>query len=210
MKLAELTVKDFMDELASSSPAPGGGSIAALEAGYGVSLLAMVCNLTLGRKKYADYQDLATETEKKAQELKEGLLILVDEDTEAYNTVSAAYKLPKETDEEKVFRKNRIQQGLIDCCQPPLKVINLAVQGLSLVDETWTCLNQSCMSDLYVAVSSLKTGLNGAYANVLINLAGVEDEEYVAETKDQLKNIVEYSNNLVDRLLEQMIAKIGE
>ena len=209
MKLAEFTVKDFMDELASSSPAPGGGSIAALESGYGVSLLAMVCNLTLGRKKYADYQELAQETEKKAQLLKEGLLILVDEDTESYNTVSAAYKLPKETDEEKAYRKLKIQQGLVGSCQPPLKVINLSAQGLRLIDDTWNNLNQSCLSDLYVGVASLKTGLNGAYANVLINLSGIEDEQYVTETREQLKTIMDYSNALADRLLEDLMAKLG-
>ena len=209
MKLAELTVKDFMDELASSSPAPGGGSIAALESGYGVSLLAMVANLTLGRKKYADYQTLAEETEKKAQLLKESLLTLVDEDTEAYNTVAAAYKLPKETEEEKAYRKEQIQQGLKGSCQPPLKVIELSVQGLNLIDETYRNLNQSCLSDVYVGVSSLKTGLNGAYANVLINISGIEDEQYVRETREQTQAIVEHNNALANRLMEELMQKLG-
>ena len=209
MELVELKVREFMDELASSSPAPGGGSVAAVEAAYGASLLAMVCNLTLGRKKYADYQELAAETEKKAQNLKEILLLLVDEDTAAYNLVSAAYKLPKETDEEKAYRKSRIQAGLVESCQPPLKVINVAVQGLELIQSTWKCLNQSCMSDLYVAAYSLKTGINGAYANVLINLSGIEDEGYVTETKEKVKKIVEDSNSLADGLLEELFARLG-
>ena len=208
MKLVEMSIKDFMDELASSSPAPGGGSVAAIEAGYGASLLAMVCNLTLGRKKYADSQELAEETEKKAQELKEALLVLVDEDTEAYNLVSAAYKLPKETEEEKAYRKNRIQLGLVESCQPPLKVIRLAAQCLDLLDSVWSKLNQSCMSDLYVGASSLKSGLNGAYANVLINLSGIEDEEYVTETKSSLKKIVDDNNALADRLIEELFARL--
>ena len=209
MELVELTVREFMDELASSSPAPGGGSVAAVEAAYGASLLAMVCNLTLGRKKYADYQELAAETEKKAQNLKEILLLLVDEDTAAYNLVSAAYKLPKETDEEKVYRKTRIQAGLKESCQPPLKVMNLSMQCLDLLKATWGYLNQSCMSDLYVAVASLKTGLNGAYANVLINLSGIEDQRYVTETKEKIGKEAEEYNSLADSLMEELFARLG-
>ena len=154
MELVELKVREFMDELASSSPAPGGGSVAAVEAGYGASLLAMVCNLTLGRRKYADYQKLAEETEKQAQEMKEDLLRLVDEDTAAYNLVAAAYKLPKESEEEKQYRHDQIQAGLRESCQPPLKVIMLAQQCLTLLNEVWSNLNKSCASDLYVAALS--------------------------------------------------------
>ena len=209
MELVELKVREFMDELASSSPAPGGGSVAAVEAAYGASLLAMVCNLTLGRKKYADYQELAAQTEQKAQNLKDILLVLVDEDTAAYNLVSAAYKLPKETEADKAYRKSHIQAGLVESCQPPLKVINLSAQCLELLNSVWKCLNQSCMSDLYVAAYSLKTGLNGAYANVLINLSGIEDENYVTETRTRLKKSVEESNSLADSLLEELFARLG-
>ncbi|MBR0026085.1 MAG: cyclodeaminase/cyclohydrolase family protein, partial [Clostridia bacterium] len=109
MKLAELRVDEFASILASDAPAPGGGSAAALEGALGAALTAMVCSLTVGKKKYADYQELAEATQKKAGELKDRFIDVMDRDTEAFNIVSAAFGMPKETDEEKAARSAAIQ-----------------------------------------------------------------------------------------------------
>ena len=114
-KLAELTVTEFADLLASDAPAPGGGSAAALEGAIGAALTAMVCGLTKGKKKFAEFNDLAVEGEVKALALKDRFIDVMDRDTEAFNVVSAAFGMPKATDEEKAARSAAIQKGLEGC-----------------------------------------------------------------------------------------------
>ena len=109
MKLAEMTVTQFADTLASDAPAPGGGSAAALMGALGAGLTAMVGCLTQGRKKYAEYADFAARAESRGNELKAKLLDVMERDTEAFNLVSAAFALPRETDEEKAKRSASIQ-----------------------------------------------------------------------------------------------------
>ena len=115
MKLADLTVNGFVEELASDSPASGGGSAAALEGALGAALTAMVCTLTtVGKSKetYADYQEFVIETRAKASDLQARFVDVMDRDTEAFNVVSAAFGMPKATDEEKAARSAAIQKGL--------------------------------------------------------------------------------------------------
>ena len=120
MKLADMTVTGFADTVASDAPAPGGGSCAALYGSIGAALTAMVGGLTQGRKKYAEYAEHAAEVEKKGNELKTRLLDVMDRDTEAFNVVSAAFGMPKATDEEKAARSAAIQEGLKGCTKTPM------------------------------------------------------------------------------------------
>lgn len=107
MKLVEMKVNEFVDLMASDEPAPGGGSAAALEGALGAALTAMVCALTVGKKKYADVQELAIESQKKGNELKAQFVDVIDRDTEAFNAVSAVFAMPKDTDEEKAARQGQ-------------------------------------------------------------------------------------------------------
>ena len=121
MKLADLKVTEFVDLLASDAPAPGGGSAAALEGALGAALTAMVCELTTigkSKEKYAEYQEFVIASQKKATELKVRFVDVMDRDTEAFNVVSAAFGMPKATDEEKAARSAAIQKGLR--AAPPL------------------------------------------------------------------------------------------
>ena len=131
MKLADMTVTGFADTVASDAPAPGGGSCAALYGSIGAALTAMVGGLTQGRKKYAEYAEHAAEVEKKGNELKTRLLDVMDRDTEAFNVVSAAFGMPKATDEEKAARSAAIQEGLKGCTKTPMEM-------MELIDETLT------------------------------------------------------------------------
>ena len=112
MKLAEMQVTEFVNLMASDAPAPGGGSAAALEGALGAALTAMVCALTVGKKKYADVQELAVESQKKAEDLKARFVDVMDRDTEAFNAVSAVFAMPKDTDEQKAARKATMQEAL--------------------------------------------------------------------------------------------------
>ncbi len=123
MKLAELTVTGFADIVSSDAPAPGGGSCAALYGAIGAALTAMVGGLTQGRKKYAEYAEHAAEVEAKGNELKARLLDVIDRDTDAFNVVSAAFGMPKDTDEQKATRSAAIQNGLKGCTKTPMEMM---------------------------------------------------------------------------------------
>ena len=132
MKLADMQVTQFCDVLASDAPAPGGGSTAALEGALGAALTAMVCGLTTvgkSKEKYAEYQEFVLASQKKALDLKARFVDVMDRDTEAFNVVSAAFGMPKATDEEKAARSAAIQKGLEGCTRTPFEMMELAAGG---------------------------------------------------------------------------------
>lgn len=138
MKLADMQVTQFCDVLASDAPAPGGGSTAALEGALGAALTAMVCGLTTvgkSREKYAEYQEFVLASQKKALDLKARFMDVMDRDTEAFNVVSAAFGMPKATDEEKAARSAAIQKGLEGCTRTPFEMMELAAETLELTAE---------------------------------------------------------------------------
>ena len=148
MKLAELKTAEFVDLLASDAPAPGGGSAAALEGALGAALTAMVCGRTVGKKKYAEFQELAESAQAKATDLKARFVDVMDRDTEAFNVVSAAFGMPKETDEEKAARSAAIQKGLEGCTKTPFEMMELAAETLELTASILGKSNDSAASDL--------------------------------------------------------------
>ena len=164
MKLADMTVTGFADTVASDAPAPGGGSCAALYGSIGAALTAMVGGLTQGRKKYAEYAEHAAEVEKKGNELKTRLLDVMDRDTEAFNVVSAAFGMPKATDEEKAARSAAIQEGLKGCTKTPMEMMELIDETLTLAQSLLGRFNDTSASDLGVAFLSLKAGIQGRMA----------------------------------------------
>ena len=186
MKLAEMTVTQFADTLASDAPAPGGGSAAALMGALGAGLTAMVGCLTQGRKKYAEYADFAARAENRGNELKAKLLDVMERDTAAFNQVSAAFALPRETDEEKAKRSAAIQEGLKACTETPLACMALGCEAVVLAhDFLERGFNTSSASDLGVAFLSLSAAIRGAWLNVLINLGSIKDETFKAERRER-------------------------
>ena len=182
MKLADMTVTQFVDTVASDAPAPGGGSAAALEGSIGAALTAMVACLTQGRKKYADFAEYAAEVEKKGNDLKARLLDVMDRDTEAFNLVSDAFSMPKETDEQKASRSAAIQNGLKACTKTPMEMMELCGETVALAASLLEHgFNDTSASDLGVAFLSLKAAIQGAWLNVLINVGSIKDEAFAAE-----------------------------
>lgn len=179
MKLVDDTVTGFTNLMASSEPAPGGGSAAALEGALGAALTAMVCALTQGKKKYAAFEDLAKETEQKANVLKERYLDVLDRDTDAFHKVSAVFAMPKNTDDEKAVRSEAMQKALKGCTETPFEIMELACETLDLVTGILDCSNVSAKSDLGCAALNLKSAAQCAWLNVLINLGGIKDSEFV-------------------------------
>ena len=205
MKLAELKTAEFVDLLASDAPAPGGGSAAALEGALGAALTAMVCGLTVGKKKYAEFQELAEEAQKKATDLKARFVDVMDRDTEAFNVVSAAFGMPKETDEEKAARSAAIQKGLEGCTKTPFEMMELAVETLELTASILGKSNDSAASDLGVSALSLRSAIQGAWLNVLINIGSLKNKELAEDYRAKGEALLAKALPLADQIYDTVV-----
>ena len=181
--LSEMKINDYIDLLASDAPAPGGGSASALCGAQGAGLCAMVAALTLGKKKYEEHQELCRDVYEQARMLSERMCALIDEDTEAFNRVSAAFKLPKDTDEDKAARKTAIAEATLGATMVPLDTLHRAHDGLELAKMLIGKSNTNCASDIGVAALNLVSCARGAWLNILINLGGIADAEKAQEIR---------------------------
>ena len=205
MKLAEMQVTEFVNLMASDAPAPGGGSAAALEGALGAALTAMVCALTVGKKKYADGQELAVESQKKAEDLKARFVDVMDRDTEAFNAVSAVFAMPKDTDEQKAARKAAMQEALKGCTKTPFEMMQLACETLELTRSLVGRLNASAASDLGCSALALRAAIQGAWLNVLINISGIADEAFAAEYRKNGEALLAKALPLADEIYEEIL-----
>ncbi len=187
--LKELTVEQLVREVASGSPAPGGGSVAALAGAQGAGLLSMYCNLSQNREKLGDVVDLLQKIGEEARYLKVKLLEAIDEDTIAFNQVMDAYRLPKLSEEEKVKRKKAIQKAALNAAEVPLLTARGALKILDLVNDAAGKGNPSAITDLGVANLQALSGLIGACYNVQINLGMIIDEVKIVELKKEIMAI---------------------
>ncbi len=195
--LATMSLKGFLQELGSNSPAPGGGSVAALSGSLGAALLEMVCNLTVGKKKYEGVWDEMKRTAKDVSTLRVRLLELVDEDTNAFNDVMKAFKLPKETDEEKAARSKAIQSGYMKAIDTPLETANVCLKVLESAASIAEKGNKNSISDAGVGSDMAASGLEGALINIKINLGSIKDQDFVQEMK---KKIIDMSERKLELL----------
>ena len=180
MELSELTVQAYTELLGSDAPAPGGGSASALAGAQGAALTAMVCALTLGRTKYAEYQALAEESLLLANRDRESFLELMQLDTEAFNRFRESMALPRGMEEEKAYRKQAMETAALGCTQVPVSMMRLAVSTLKLTRSLVGKSNRNAVSDLGVAALSLRAALEGAWLNVRINLPCLPSEDAAA------------------------------
>lgn len=205
MKLVEMDVIKFLNEVDSNSPAPGGGSVAALASSLGVSLGRMVAHLSFGKKKYeANSDETKAAFVKNFDELlkiKDELNVLIDKDSEAYNTVMAAFKLPKETDEEKAIRNAEIQKCTKFAIQTPYDIVVLSGKAISLLGTILEYGNQNAITDIGVGTMLLMTGLEGGILNVKVNLSSIEDQEYVQKISKEIAEIKATAAKEVERIM---------
>lgn len=208
MKLIDLTIKEFIDEIDSKSPAPGGGSVAALSSTLGVSLARMVGHLTVGKKKYLTYspeiQMEFLDVHKELILVKDILATYIDQDTEAFNLIMKAYQMPKTTQEEKEKRSEKIQEGTQQAILVPLRVASLSIAAMHQFPFLIKYGNKQTISDLGVAVMSLAVGVEGACMNVLINLSSLDDKIAVKQYKNQVHEMLESVHELRDELLDSI------
>lgn len=176
--LTELTVKDFLNKVAGSDPVPGGGSIAALNGAIASALAAMVANLTIGKKNYADCEELMKQIAERAAGLKEEFVADVDRDSEAYDRVFACFKMPKATDEEKAARSAAIQEATKFAAQVPMEVARRAYGLMDTIAQVARKGNQNAVTDACVAMMAARSAVLAALMNVRINLGSLKDKEF--------------------------------
>jgi len=186
-RLTDLKLADFLDRLASDSPTPGGGSASALAGALACALVEMVARLTLGRERYAAAETQMTETLSRAGAVRRELADLIDQDARAFEAVMAAYRLPRGTEDEKNSRRAAIEEATKQAAQVPLRVTELACEVLSLARTAAEHGNPNAVTDAGVAGHLALTAAEGAALNVRINLAGLKDDSYRAETERRVE-----------------------
>ncbi|MFH1197347.1 MAG: glutamate formimidoyltransferase [bacterium] len=206
--LVEMKVTDFIDEVSRESPAPGGGSIAALAGALGAALASMVSNLTLNKYTGGESEKILSETADECQEIKAALVKAIDDDTNAFNAFMDAKRLPVKSTEEKQIRHDAMQDGLKQAVNVPLNTARLSLQAIKLAKTAAIYGNPNSVTDAGVGALIAYTGVKGGIYNVLINLKDIEDKNFIAE----MKNICEDFNNeakqelsSVEKIVEEKI-----
>ncbi len=185
--LVEMKVSDFTDEVSRESPAPGGGSIAALSGSLGAALVSMVTNLTAYKKGTEELDEQLNSIAEKSQKIKDELIKAVDDDTNAFNEYMDARRLPKKTEEEKIAREKAMLEGLKKAVRVPLRTAELSLEALKLSAEAVNIINPNSITDVGVAAQVAFAGVIGGIYNVLINLKDISDDEFNNEMRERCR-----------------------
>lgn len=207
--LIDKKVSNFLNELASNSPTPGGGSVAALAGALGAALISMVGNLTVGKKKYEDVEEEIKRILSSSEKLRYELSQLIEEDVKVFNNFMSTYKMPKETEDEKKIRAEKIQESLIEAAKVPLKVAHKCLDILSLSKEVAEKGNINVVSDAGVAALLAEAALESAILNVKINLKMIKDEKTKEEFSSSIQELLLKEKRQKEKVLEIVEKKIG-
>lgn len=208
-KLACMTLDGFADETASESPAPGGGSVAAYTGALGASLATMVANLSSHKRGWDERWEEFSGWAEKGQFIKDALLILVDEDTAAFNKLMLAFGMPKTTDAEKTDRTKAIQDATRNAMQVPFRVMELSYKSMEVVKAMAEKGNPNSASDAGVAALCARTAVMGAFLNVKINASGLADKIFAGKLIEKGEDMVHKCNKLEKEILMTVEAKIS-
>lgn len=207
MPFKEFSISNFLEELSSNSPAPGGGTASALMGAIGIALLCMVCNLTIGKEKFKEKEPEAKEILDKAKILLEDFEDLMDEDTEAFKKVAEALKLPKNTREDKEKRSEALQKALKEAAEVPFKIMKKVKEASTLLQNALSNTNPSAVTDLGVSALALKCALLGAWLNVKINMNSIKDDRFNISLQKEMDKLLDSEIDL-DNVYEHIKIKL--
>jgi formiminotetrahydrofolate cyclodeaminase len=210
MKLIEKNSIEFIDVLASKAPVPGGGGAAALVGAVGMALGSMVCNLTIGKKKYAQYEDDVKEILFQAEKIQKDLLDMIDKDAEGFLPLSRAYGLPSNTDEEKKIKEETMENALKLACEVPIKIVRTCYDSIKLHEALVDKGSKLAISDVGVGVQCLRAALLSGELNVIININSIKDEEYVHKVKTEISNLVNEGVKIADEVYCEVEKILGK
>ena len=203
------TIAAFLDGLASSSPTPGGGGAAAISGAMGAALVSMVCNLTIGKKKYVEVEAELKGVLEKSEALRAELTGMIADDVRAFDAVMGAYGLPKATDEEKAARAARIQEALREATDVPLACCRVCREVIDLAEIAAEKGNLNVISDAGVAMLSAYAGLRSAALNVYVNAKGLDDRAFAEERLKELESLLAEADAINERVYAVVKAKVN-
>ncbi len=202
------TLQEYFNELSSNTPTPGGGNVAALCSALSSSLGIMVCNLTIGKKKYAEVEHQMISLKEKLESMQKQFIELGQQDNASFDKVTDAFKLPKETEQEKDARSKAIEETTIGATTAPMEVIQTSKALLSILETIIDKGNKNSISDAGVAVALVGTAAKGAYLNVLINCSSLSNQTIANELKKTADILVEEVIHTSDRIFEQVVKAV--
>ncbi|NTU84042.1 MAG: cyclodeaminase/cyclohydrolase family protein [Chloroflexales bacterium] len=200
----------FLDALASSAPTPGGGSVAALSGAMAAGLVGMVCALTAGKKQYADIDEEVRAIQARAEALRRELQELAEQDIEVFGRLSAAYKLPRTTEADAATRQSAIQQVTRQAAIVPLRAAQAAAAILPLCTALAPRVGRLIVSDIGVAAMLARASVQSAILNIEINLAGLEEQIFVRETRAQITDMIIGLSEETEGIVEIVRGRINQ
>ena len=206
--MLEKKTTEFLEELSSSAPVPGGGGASAAAGAYAAALGLMVGNLTTGKKKYADVEEEICESMKKLEQLRDKLTRLVDEDAKAFEPLSKAYGMPKETEEQKKLKEQVMETALREACRVPLEIMEVSIEVMELLQVLEEKGSRLAVSDAGVGILFAKTSLEGASLNVFINTRLMKDRQYAEELKQRADAWIARGRTLEQQVYHGVLEKI--
>lgn len=207
--LAKLSLEEFAARLAAPAPTPGGGSAAALAGALSAALLAMVCDLTVGKKRYREHEEALRAIRERAEGLRKDLLVLVDRDAQAYDAVMAALRLPAGSEAEKGARAAALSRANIFATETPMATADACAALIGLAVEVAHRGNANAVSDAGTAALLAYAGLRSGVMNVRINLKGIGDEERVARIRDRVRRLEVEAERRREEALAAVAIRIG-
>ncbi|MBC2579668.1 cyclodeaminase/cyclohydrolase family protein [Clostridium sp. DJ247] len=210
MKLADKSCTEFIEELGSKAAVPGGGGAAALTGAIGMALGSMVCNLTIGKKKFAEYEEKVKGILNRAGQLQSELLKMIDADAECFLPLSKAYGMKAETEEEKLLKEETLEQCLKQACEVPISIVKLAYESIKLHEALVDNCSKLAISDVGVGVQCLRAAILGAQLNVIININSIKDKSYIDKVKTETEPLVEDGIKVVDTVYEKVIKALSK
>ena len=204
--MKEWTIEQFVSELASKAPVPGGGGAAALGGAVGSALGSMVGNLTVGKKKYADVEERVLQVLSEAERLQQELLYLMEEDSRAFAPLSRAYGMPKATEAERAAKEQVMEVALRDASLVPLQIMETAGQMLDLLEELAQIGSRLAVSDVGVGVQFCRSAVLGASMNIFINTKMMKDRKLAEQLNEKAEQLIAEKSVQADRIFEEVKA----
>lgn len=208
-EIKDTAIEPFLDALASSAATPGGGSAAAIMGGMGAALVSMVCNLTIGKKKYAEVEEEMKEVLAKTEDLRHRLTGMIQDDVRAFDTVMGAYGMPKETDAEKEARAAAIQEALKGATEVPIRCCRLAREVIDLALTASEKGNLNVISDAGVGVLAAYAALRSAALNVYINVKMISDKSFVDAKLGELESLLAGAEDATEKAYDIVKGKVS-
>ncbi len=204
----EKNIGEFLKELSSKAPTPGGGGASAGVGAYAMALGIMVTNLTIGKKKYESYEEELKEIRLKLTELEKKLADLVDKDAEAFTPLSLAYKLPSSTDKEKEFKEQELEKALLVASLVPKEIMETIYEGMGYFETLVKKGSALAVSDVGAGINLAFSALESASLNIFINTSMMKDRKKALELNNLAEDIIENAKKLKVKVYDEVLGKI--